>query len=264
MDYFYKNNNYQIYNCDNLELLKNLPNNYIDLIYCDILYNTGKNFRDYNDNLGTQQEAIRWYEPRLIEMKRVLKDIGTIYLHCDWHLVHYLKVKMDEIFGLKNFKNEIIWCYSGGGIPKKDLPRKHDNILRYVKSDNYIYNPEYKPYSEKTLQRGRTQCKGDIDLRKEGTPITDWWDDIQPLHSPTCFEKVGYDTQKPKELLQRIIKLSSNPEDTVADFFMGSGTTGQVAIELGRKFIGCDIQEKACMITKDRLTMSENNQIRVK
>ena len=104
----------KIYCMDNLELLKQLPDESIDLIYCDILYNTGKKFRDYDDRLGMPQEAMEWYRPRLIEMKRILKNTGSIYLQCDYRLVHYLKVYMDELFGVKNFRNEIIWKKRNG------------------------------------------------------------------------------------------------------------------------------------------------------
>ena len=96
----------KVYCMDNLKLLRQLSSKCIDLIYCDVLYNTGKKFKDYNDNLGTPQEAIEWYRPRLIEMRRVLKDSGSIYLQCDYRLVHYLKIEMDNIFGLNNFRNE--------------------------------------------------------------------------------------------------------------------------------------------------------------
>ena len=250
---YYKNKNCRLYQCDNLELLKQLPDNYIDLIYCDILYNTGKKFKDYVDNLGTTKQAIDWYEPRLIEMQRILKETGSIYLQCDYRLVHYLKINMDKVYGDNNFRRDIIWCYTSGGISKSDFPCKHDNILKYSKSKTYTYNPILKPYSEKTLKRGLTKCKGDYELSDQGTPIVDWWNDITPLLSPTCYERTGYDTQKPKALLERIIKSSSNEGDLVADFFMGSGTTGEVALELGRKFIGCDIGDRACEITKDRI-----------
>ena len=101
----------KVYNMDNLELLKQLPSESVDLIYCDILYNTGKKFKDYDDRLGTPQEAIEWYRPRLKEMKRVLKNNGNILLQMDYRLVHYLKVEMDNIFGINNFINEIIWYY---------------------------------------------------------------------------------------------------------------------------------------------------------
>ena len=97
---------------------------------------------------------------RLIELHRVLKETGSIYYHCDPTLSHYIKIMMDAIFGKEHFRNEIVWCYAGGGIPKRDFPRKHDVIFRYTKSQNYIYNPEYRPYSEGTLQRGRTRVKG--------------------------------------------------------------------------------------------------------
>ena len=113
---YYKNDKFKIYKQDNLEVLKQLPENYVDLIYCDILYNTGRKFKDYDDNLGTPQEAILWYEPRLYEMRRVLKETGSIYLHMDFRLVHYLKAKMDEIFGYSNFVNEIIWTYGLGNV----------------------------------------------------------------------------------------------------------------------------------------------------
>ena len=126
----------KVYCMDNLELMKQIDDNSIDLIYCDILYNTGKKFDDFDDNLGTTQEAIEWYKPRVREMYRILKNTGQIYLHMDFRLSHYIKVLLDEIFGEKNFINEIIWAYRTGGVSKKYFQRKHDNILRYSKTDN--------------------------------------------------------------------------------------------------------------------------------
>ena len=137
--------------------------------------------------------------PRLGELYRVLKQTGTLYLHCDPTASHYLKVLLDAVFGIKNFRNEIIWCNSGGGIPKKDFPNKHDTIFRYSKSENYTYNPVYRPYSAGTVQRGRTPVKGKYfaqGLREEGTPVTDWWTDIKYIHSPTDKERLGFPTQK--------------------------------------------------------------------
>jgi len=246
-----------------------IDNESVDLIYCDILYNTGKKFKDFDDNLGTTEEAIEWYKPRLIEMKRILKNTGTIYLHCDYRLVHYLKIEMDKIFGIKNFKNDIIWSY-GGQARKKDISCKHDNMLRYVKSKKYTYNTQYKPYSERSLKEFRhtcnetgkkyaRTCRRDKDNNKvyyktylgKGACINDVWD-IGNLTS-SSNERVGYDTQKPKELLERIIRASSNEDDVVADFFCGSGTTGVVAKELNRKYILCDINEKAVKISNQRL-----------
>lgn len=251
---------------DNLEMMKDLKSESIDLIYCDILYNTGKKFKDYEDKLGTPQEAMKWYKPRLIEMKRLLKSTGSIYLQCDYRLVHYLKVLMDEVFGINNFQNDIIWNY-GGQSRKTNISSKHDNILRYSKSNKFIYNTQYKPHTERSKKEYRHEHNGQMcartkrgdkyyfsPLNPNGTNITDVWDDLYYL-TPSSKERknINYDTQKPKSLIQRIVKASSNPNDVVADFFMGSGTTGEVALELDRKFIGCDIGEKAFNITKERL-----------
>ena len=228
----------KVYCMDNLELLKQLDDNSIDLIYCDILYNTGRNFKDYNDNLGTPQQAMEWYKPRLIEMKRVLKDNGSIYIQCDYRLVHYLKVEMDNIFGINNFINEIIWKYGLGGSGKKSFSKKHDNILFYSRSNDYIFNIQYEEATSNKLKG----CK---------KKMTDVWS-IANINN-MAKERVGYDTQKPKELLQRIIKASSNKNDVVADFFCGSGTSLVVAKELGRQYIGCDINPRAVEITNKRL-----------
>lgn len=241
---------------DNLELMKQLPDESIDLIYCDILYNTGKKFKDYDDNLGTPQEAMEWYKPRLIEMKRLLKDTGSIYLQCDYRLVHYLKVEMDEIFGFNNFRNEIIWHYKSMSNTKKFFPRKHDDILFYTKSNDYIFNYENDtvqiPYSEATLKRSKTKAGFNNDkanyLKSDKYLIEDVWSDISFLKNG-----VVYNTQKPKALLERIIETSSNKNNIVADFFCGSGTTCEVAKQLGRNYLGCDINQKAIDITYNRL-----------
>ena len=253
------NINYEngLYCIDNLELLKQIKDKSIDLIYCDILYNTGKKFKDYDDNLGTPKEAIEWYEPRLIEMKRVLKDTGLIILQMDYRLVHYIKVEMDNIFGLKNFINEIIWYYkSPSGTSKTKLANKHDNLLLYSKTKNYNINIDElrEEYSENTKKQAESKniSFGRITvLNDKGKTPTDVWE-IPTLNS-MAKERVGYDTQKPKELLYKIIKGFSNEGDIVADFFCGSGTSLAVAKELGRKYIGCDISSKAITITKERL-----------
>src|SRR5690625_3041460 len=231
---------------DNLKLLKQLPDESIDLIYCDILYNTGRRFDDFNDNLGSTLEAIEWYKPRLIEMHRVLKDTGSIYLHMDYRLVHYLKVEMDKVFGEHNFVNEIIWEYGMGGSGNRTFAKKHDNILFYSKSERYTFNLQYEPA---TSQRLKGQMK----------KMTDVWD--IPTINNMARERVGYNTQKPRELLERVIKASSNTGDVVADFFRGSGTTMKVAKELGRNYIGCDINPRAIEITQDRLDKLNDRRI---
>ena len=176
----------KIYCMDNLELLKQLPNESISLIYCDILYNTGKKFKDYDDKLGTPQEAMEWYKPRLIEMKRVLKNTGTLLIQCDVNLVHYLKCFLDEVL---IFKNDIIWCYNIQSR-RTEISNKHDNILRYVKTNSYVYNTQYKPYTEKTLKEYRyTNEKGERCCRtcrrdKDGNKVVS--DDI-----PDVDENIG-------------------------------------------------------------------------
>jgi DNA modification methylase len=255
---YYKNKNYKLYQCDNLELLNSLSDNYIDLIYCDILYNTGKNFDDYNDNLGTPQEAIAWYEPRLIEMFRSLKKSGVICLQMDYRLSHYMKIKLDEIFGIKNFKNEIIWCYRGGGVSKKAFASKHDTILVYAKDiKQSIYNPQYSEYSEDSKKlindrKGKRIDGSEVDLER-GCHMNDYWTDINALQTWSP-ERLKYDTQKPKALIRRLVDAFVEGDNKIiADFFMGSGSTGEVAIETNNRFIGCDIGDKACKITKERL-----------
>lgn len=275
----------KIYNVDNLSLLKKMDTESIDLIYCDILYNTGKKFKDYDDNLGSYQEAIEWYIPRLKEMHRVLKSSGSIYLQMDYRLSHYIKVTMDEIFGYENFKNDIVWRYSVN-YKCDTYPHDTDNILFYTKTSNYIYKQQYRASEamEKRLNgityeedgklfyyQGRN-IKGNKYIRKlrskefvesnnlqeyftkkeyTGVRVGSVWDDIAFVARGN--EGVGYDTQKPKRLLERIILSSSKEGDIVADFFCGSGTSLVVAKELGRNFIGCDINPHAINLANKRL-----------
>lgn len=249
----------KVYCMDNLELLKQMEDESIDLIYCDILYNTGKKFKDYDDKLGTPQEAMEWYKPRLVEMKRVLKNTGSIYLQCDYRLVHYLKVEMDSIFGIENFINEIIWHYQAGTKPKRKLANKHDTILLYSKNGIYTFN-EFRMKITNDKSYNKIDDNGDKYLingqgkryyAKDGRKADDVWE-IPTLNS-MAKERVGYDTQKPKALLERIIKVSSNKNDIMADFFCGSGTSLVVAKELNRQYIGCDINQRAIDITNQRL-----------
>ena len=244
---------------DNLKLMKQIDDESIDLIYCDILYNTGRKFDDFDDNLGTTQEAIEWYEPRIIEMHRILKNTGQMYLHMDFRLVYYIKVLLDKVFGEDNFLNEIIWAYRTGGVSKKYFQRKHDNILRYSKTNKYTHNPLFeRSYleSQKTVDVNSPSSKK-WDLKRDDVGVyrnvhmRDVWD-INIIYNQDK-QAVGYQTQKPTALLERIIKASSNEGDIVADFFCGSGTTGVVAKELGRNYILCDINPRAVEISENRL-----------
>jgi DNA modification methylase len=255
--------------------MRHFPENSIDLVYLDppffsnrkyeVIWNDGYELRAFEDRWkGGVNNYVGWMAERIREIHRVLKEDGLMYLHCDYYAGHYLKVECDKIFGYGNFRNEIIWCYSGGGIPKKDFPNKHDTIFRYSKSKDYKYYPEYKEYSEGTQERGRTQIKGkyfDEGLRKEGTPITDWWTDIKYIHSPTDYERLGYPTQKSEELLSRIIKTSSDANDIVLDPFCGCGTAIASAQKMKdkkdkpvpRRWIGIDVSPTACKLMAKRM-----------
>lgn len=242
---------------DCLDVMKAIPDSFVDLIYCDILFNTGRIFDDYNDRLGDPEQAAKWYEPRIKEMRRVLYDEGSIFIHCDSHLSHYLKVLMDSIFGRKNFRNEIIWCYRQGGRGSRSFARKHDVIFFYSKTDKYTFNGDAVrvPYEGtggfQKSGNGTTINGKQYKPNPEGKIPEDWWD--IPVLTPMSKERVGYDTQKPKALLERIIKVSSNEGDVVADFFCGSGTTLVAAAGLRRNYIGCDINPRAVEVTEKRL-----------
>ena len=218
------------------------------------LYSLLKATREIHGN--SMMSYLIYMAIRLMEMRRLLKDTGTIYLHCDPTASHYLKLLMDAVFGKTQFRNEIIWCYAGGGIPKRDFPRKHDVIYRYSRTDVYSYNPIYRPYSLGTVKRGRTAVKGkyfDLGLREEGTPTNDWWTDVQKITSPTDPEKTGYPTQKPLALLDRIIKASSDEGDIVLDPFCGCATACIAAQGLKRQWVGIDISPKAADLVVDRM-----------
>jgi len=209
---------------------------------------------------------------RLVELRRVLKDTGTIYLHCDTTSSHYLKIVMDAVFGADNFLNEIVWCYRGAGYPKKDFGRRHDVILRYSKTDKYIFNLDdvREEYAEATKERfkhyiGNVRGKknfGTQVLHPLGKQPDDWWQ-IQPI-APSAKERLGYPTQKPEALLEKIIKASSRVEDIVLDPFCGCGTAVAVAQRLGRKWIGIDITHLAIGLIKHRLYNTFGNRIKYK
>jgi site-specific DNA-methyltransferase (adenine-specific) len=237
-----------IHKCDNLELISRLQNECIDLIYSDVLFNTGKVFKDFSDKFSSIPEAIDWYQSRFVGMHRVLKTTGLLYIHCDHHLSHYLKVLLDQVFGMKNFRNEIIWHYNSAPRKKKDFGHRHDVIFRYSKSDVYTFNPIRIPYtasSPKTFKKAKY-------YHRDGKVLGDVWN-INILGQNDKTERNGYSTQKPEKLLETIIKSSSNENDLIADFFMGSGTTLAVAKKLKRNYIGCDLSEKAYNITEQRL-----------
>ena len=253
----------------------------IDLIYIDPPYDSKADYRTKVQLPNTEIEQkptvieqfaykdtwkngtasyLEMIYPRFLLMKELLSPTGSIMVHVDWHVSHYVKLLLDDVFGKDHFKNEIIWGYGGGGAPKSHYPRKHDNILWYVNGNSWTFNKQYRPYSEKTLQRGLTAVKGDAySLSDEGAGLDDWWTDdaVQKILSPTAYENLKYATQKPESLLKRIILGHSNEGDIIADFFMGTGTTGAVAEKNGRNWIMSDLGKPATMITRKRLIDQE-------
>ena len=245
--------------------------------------NDHSNFEEkqYTD-IWTNDDYLQFMYERLVLMRELLSDTGVIYLHCDWHKSHLIRCIMDEVFGQERLVNEIVWAYKDIGA--KAVPyfkRKHDVILFYSKTSERVFNVQRQMLSESTLQRygsyfdeaghityqwlkdnnpgvfrklkGHPDDLNEVWLdRNAGQPLSDWWEDISPLKSH-FDEALDYPTQKPKALLDRIIKASSNPGDLVFDCFMGSGTTQAVAMKLGRRFIGADINLGAIQTTTKRL-----------
>lgn len=238
----------KLFCCDNLELLIKLKDSTINLVYCDILYGTGRDFGDYQDLKPVKDIIVSHYEPRLIEMRRVLGECGTIYLQMDYRISHWIRCLMDDIFGYTNLRNEIIWHYNSAPRRKFDLGDRHDTILRYSKTGNYKFNPIREPYSL-SAPRGYEKEKY---YNKEGKVIGDVWN-LNILGQNDKTERVGYATQKPIELMKRIVSLSSDEGDIVADFYCGSGTTLVASKELNRKYLGCDINRVAIDKTSARL-----------
>lgn len=228
--------------------------------------------KQYGD-IWTNDEYLQFMYERLILCRELLSDTGSIYLHCDWHKSAHLRLLLDEIFGVDSFMNEIVWTYGAGGNPKSFFPRKHDSIFWFKKGAVAIFNTDNSimrvPYDQSTLdmhfknidENGRRYRKQTVNGRDyityedEGKLVTDTWSDVgaQNASSPISPEFTGYATQKPEKLLQRIIFASSNPGDIVFDCFMGSGTTQAVAMKLGRRFIGADINLGAIQTTTKRL-----------
>lgn len=265
--------NNTIYFGDNLPLLHSLPDASINLIYIDPPFNTGKSQTrtqikttqaDDGDRVGFSgnryqttkidtkgyedifDDYLAFLEPRLNEAHRLLTTQGTLYFHIDYREVHYCKILLDQIFGRECFLNEIIWAYDFGGRSKKKWPAKHDNILVYVKDPkNYTFNNndiDRIPYMAPGLVGPEKAAKGKL-------PTDTWWHTIVGTNSK---EKTGYPTQKPIGILNRIIRASSNPGDTVLDFFAGSGTTGASCIELKRNFILIDHNEQSMQVMAKR------------
>lgn len=256
----------QVIQGDCLEVMTDLPDGCCDLIYADPPFFTRKLQIQRNGQHSfpdTWPGGIKAYlgflEPRLAGMRRLLKQTGSLYVHLDYHAVHYAKVMLDELFGSDHFVNEIIWSYRTGGLSRRWFARKHDTILVYARQKNGhkfnvlregAFRTDGMNYDEAGRPYKQTR-KGRLYFNPQGPAITDVWD--IPFLSTVSLERTGYPTQKPEALLGRIIRASTDPGDVVGDFFCGSGTSLAVAKKLGRDWIGCDVAPDAVRIATDRL-----------
>jgi site-specific DNA-methyltransferase (adenine-specific) len=260
---------------DNLGVLRAMPDGCIDLVYVDPPFGTGQvrrldsmrtgagdrtrlGFGDrryafevvssygYRDDMSLE-EYLGFLRERLVEVHRVLRQTGSLYLHLDFHTCHYARLLLDELFGPERFLNEVIWAYDYGGRARDRWPRKHDNILWYSRSGEWTFNTDdidRIPYMAPGLVGPEKAARGKL-------PTDTWWMTIVPTAGA---ERTGYPTQKPLKLLERIVRASSNPGDLVADFFCGSGTTGVAAARLGRRYLLVDDNPDAIRITRERLS----------
>lgn len=264
---------------DSLNVMRNMDDNQIDVIYLDppfftqdIKKLTSRESEEYSfsDKWSCMEEYLEYMKIRLQECRRVLKDTGSIFVHCDRNASHYLKVLLDRIMGIDNFQSEIVWCYKRWSNSKKGLLNHHQIILFYSKSANFKFHKIYTEYSETTNidqilqervrdERGKSVYKFDengeavLGKSKKGVPLSDVWD--IPYLNPKAKERVGYPTQKPVLLLEQIIRLVTDENDIVLDPFMGSGTTLVAAKMLNRRYIGIDISKKAVELAKLRLEL---------
>jgi DNA modification methylase len=210
----------------------------------------------YPDHWSSLEEYLDMLYPRLVLMHRLLAPTGTLYLHLDWHANAYARVLLDEIFGVQKLLNEIIWVYHGPSPIRRAYNRKHDTILAYTRGEDYTFNVDavrqpYDPVTVKTFESSPKAGFGKVPNLERGKVPEDWW--YFPVVARLHSERTGYPTQKPEALIERIILASSNPGDTVADFFCGSGTAAVVAERLGRRAIANDAAWRAIHTTRSRL-----------
>ena len=263
---------------DNLGVMTALLPDYeerINLIYADPPFFTNRKFsarvgrgedsrkpakwklaEGYHDSWNDIDSYLQFLYERLALMHRLLAPNGTLYLHLDWHADAYARLILDELFGAENFINEIIWTYHGPSPIRTAFNRKHDTILMYTKSKDYVFNVDdirepYNPNTVATFKASRKAGFGKVPDLERGKVPEDWW--YFPVVARLHNERTGYPTQKPEALLERIILASSNKGDIVADFFSGSGTTALAAAKHDRKFIACDETLRAVHTTRARL-----------
>lgn len=269
---------------DNLQVMSHLLKEFrgkVDLIYIDPPFDSkadykkkieirgiGKTESDSSSfeekqyaDIWTNDEYLQFMYERLIILNELLSSTGTIYLHCDWHKSHHLRMLMDEVFGPNKFVNEVIWHYSGAGTPKGCWAKRHDNLFLYSKTSKYVFNAdevrtEYAATTVERFSHAINNVRNGINFGSQSlNPLGKYPEDVLDvsIEAPSASIRTGYPTQKPEALLEKIIKASSNPGDIVFDCFMGSGTTQAVAMKLGRRFIGADINLGAIQTTTKRL-----------
>jgi DNA modification methylase len=270
----------KIYWGDNLQVMSHLLKEFrgkVDLVYIDPPFDSKADYKmkikargqgaasgstsyeekQYSD-VWTNDEYLQFMYERLILMRELISDTGSIYLHCDWRKTAYLRLIMDEVFGASNFRNEIVWGYRTGGVSKNMFARKHDTILFYSKTGNYIFNTQYyRSYQEKKYNFNKKYPELWDEKKQKwyhNSVCRDVWEDINVLGTERDgSERTDYPTQKPEALISRIINASTDPGGLVFDCFMGSGTTQAVAMKLGRRFIGADINLGAVQTATRRL-----------
>ena len=269
---------------DNLQVMSHLLKEYrgeVNLIYIDPPFDSKADYKKKIDIKGlgkaesdstsfeekqygdiwTNDEYLQFIYERLILLRELLSNTGCIYLHCDWHKSHHLRMLMDEVFGPDKFVNEIIWHYSGAGTPKGCWAKRHDNLFLYSKTSEYTFNAdevrtEYAAATVERFSHAINNVRNGINFGTQSlNPLGKYPEDVLAvsIEAPSASIRTGYPTQKPQALLEKIIKASSNPGDLVFDCFMGSGTTQAVAMKLGRRFIGADINLGAIQTTTKRL-----------
>ena len=294
-----------LYTADNLDIMRGMNSESVDLIYLDPPFNSKKNYAapigskaagaEFQDTWSLDDVKKEWVEDieadntatwsaitsaghihgessqayltymavRLLEMRRILKSTGSIYLHCDPTMSHYLKLVMDAVFGRSNFVNEVIWYYRGAGVPKQAFARRHDVILLYARrrgQHHFDVDSIRRPYADTTVKRfshyiGNVRGSsnyGQQKLNPLGKHPDDVIVDIQPI-APSANARLGYPTQKPLDLLERVIEASSNEGDMVLDPFCGCATTCIAAERLKRQWVGIDVEEKARDLVVQRL-----------
>ncbi len=256
----------------------------VDLVYLDPPFLAGREFRAevrlgeggpllplpaYRD-VWAPETYLEMLRDRFLLVRELLSETGSLFVHVNWRVGHWVQALLDEVFGpgerrgegRPGFRNEIVWGYGGGGAARDAYRRKHDNLFWYTKGDRWTFHPQYRPYTEGTRQRGLTAVKGPrYALREEGATLETWWTDpeVQKILSPTAAENRKYPTQKPETLLERIVLGHSDPGDLVADFFAGSGTLAAVADRLGRRWVAADSSPVALWTMIRRLAPAQPN-----